>query len=92
LGRNGFAQMPFLMSVKEAKFRNFVGPNAPLQVTSKVTHDGSGYTVTEARVMSDGKRIADAEILLRSMPFPHPDLEAAMRANAVRIGLPGHQA
>jgi 3-hydroxyacyl-[acyl-carrier-protein] dehydratase len=92
LGRNGFAQMPFLMSVKEAKFRNFVGPNAPLDVTSKVTHDGSGYTVTEARVTSEGKRIADAEILLRSMPFPHPDLEAAMRANAVRIGLPGYAA
>jgi 3-hydroxyacyl-[acyl-carrier-protein] dehydratase len=92
LGRNGFARMPFLMSVKEAKFRHFVGPNAPLDITAKVTHDGSGYTVTEARVTSEGKRIADAEILLRSMPFPHPDLEAAMRANAVRIGLPGHAA
>jgi 3-hydroxyacyl-[acyl-carrier-protein] dehydratase len=81
LGRNGFAQMPFLMSVTEAKFRSFVGPNALLD-----------YTVTQARVTSEGKRIADAEILLRSMPFPHPDLEAAMRANAVRIGLPGYAA
>ncbi|MFC7737162.1 3-hydroxyacyl-ACP dehydratase FabZ family protein [Roseomonas sp. GCM10028921] len=92
LGRNSFAQMPFLMSVKEAKFRRFVGPNAPLDVTSRVTHDGSGYTVTEARVTSEGRRIADAEILLRSMPFPNPDLEAAMRASAARIGLPGHTA
>ena len=92
LGRNGFARMPFLMSVKEAKFRHFVGPNASLEVTSRVTHDGSGYTVTEARVTSEGRRIADAEILLRSMPFPNPDLEAAMRASAARIGLPGHAA
>jgi 3-hydroxyacyl-[acyl-carrier-protein] dehydratase len=92
LAHNGFSAMPFLMSVKEAKFRSFVGPGAPLEVTSKLTHDGSGYAVTQARITSEGKRIADAEILLRTMPFPHPDLEAAMRASAVRIGLPGYAA
>ena len=89
LGRNGFARMPFLMTVKEAKFRSFVGPGAALDVTARISHEGSGYTVTEARLTSGGKRIAEAEILLRSMPFPAPDLEAAMRANATRIGLPG---
>ena len=89
LGRNGFARMPFLMTVKEAKFRSFVGPGAALDVTARISHEGSGYTVTEARLTSGGKRIAEAEILLRSMPFPTPDLEAAMRGNAARIGLPG---
>ncbi|MBI0536799.1 beta-hydroxyacyl-ACP dehydratase [Roseomonas sp. KE2513] len=92
LGRNGFARMPFLMTVKEAKFRSFVGPDAPLDVTARISHEGSGYTVTEARLTSRGKRIAEAEILLRSMPFPNPELEAAMRANAARIGLPGYGA
>ena len=92
LGRNNFARMPFLMTVKEAKFRSFVGPGAPLDVTASITHEGSGYVVTGARLTSGGKRIADAEILLRSMPFPNPDLEAAMRASAARIGLPGYGA
>ena len=92
LGRNGFARMPFLMTVKEAKFRAFVGPGAALDVTARVTHEGSGYVVTEARLASGGKRVADAEILLRSMPFPNPDLEASMRALAGRIGLPGYTA
>ncbi|TPG48413.1 beta-hydroxyacyl-ACP dehydratase [Roseomonas nepalensis] len=92
LGRNNFERMPFLMTVKEAKFRSFVGPDAPLDVTARISHEGSGYTVTEARLTSAGKRIAEAEILLRSMPFPNPELEAAMRANAARIGLPGYAA
>ncbi|WP_376088402.1 3-hydroxyacyl-ACP dehydratase FabZ family protein [Roseomonas sp. CCTCC AB2023176] len=89
LATNGFAAMPFLMSVKEAKFRSFVGPGAPLTVTSRLTHEGSGYVATQGRIESAGKRIADAEILLRTMPFPAPELEAAMRARAVQIALPG---
>ena len=92
LGRNNFERMPFLMTVKEAKFRSFVGPDAPLDVTARISHEGSGYTVTEARLFSGGKRIAEAEILLRTMDFPNPELEAAMRATAARIGLPGHVA
>ena len=89
LGRNRFSAMPFLASVKEAKFRAFVGPGATLEVASRLTHDGSGYAVTEARITSGGKRLCDAEIVLRIMPFPAPELEAAMRATAERIGLPG---
>ena len=84
-----FERMPFLMGVKEAKFRSFVGPGAKLEIASKLTHDGSGYAVTEARITSGGKRLCDAEIVLRIMPFPAPELEAAMRATAERIGLPG---
>jgi len=90
LGLNGFARMPFLMSVKEAKFRSFVGPGAALEVEARVAHEGSGYTVTAARLFSGGKRVAEAEILLRSMDFPNPALEAGMRGRAAEIGLPGY--
>jgi 3-hydroxyacyl-[acyl-carrier-protein] dehydratase len=90
LSLNGMAQMPFLSKVNEAKFRGFVGPGAELAVTAKRTHDGSGYAVVEARIESGGRRIADAEITYRLMPFPAPELEAAMRATAREIGLPGH--
>lgn len=87
LALNGFTRMPFLASVKEAKFRSFVGPGAPLAITARRIHDGSGYAVAAARIESAGKRICDAEITLRTMPFPAPDLEAAMRERAALIGL-----
>jgi 3-hydroxyacyl-[acyl-carrier-protein] dehydratase len=86
---NGMARMPFLSKVNEAKFRGFVTPGAELSVESRRTHDGSGYAVTEARIEVAGKRVADAEITYRLMAFPDPALEAAMRAQAVRLGLPG---
>src|SRR5512137_254709 len=89
LALNGFTRMPFLMGVKEAKFRSFLGPGAPLEVTATLEHDGSGFAVTKARIMSEGKRICDAELTLRIMDFPAPELAQAMRARAIEIGLPG---
>ena len=87
LRRSGFARMPFLASVKEAKLRSFVGPGAPLQVMARLVHEGSGYAVTAGRIEADGKRICDAELTLRVLPFPTPGLETSMRAQAERIGL-----
>ncbi len=89
IGLQGFGRMPFLMTVKEAKFRAFVGPGAALDVTARLAHDGSGFAVTEARITSEGKRIADAELILRTMPFPNDTIAASMRARAAEIGLPG---
>jgi len=89
LHRSGFARMPFLSTVKEAKFRSFVTPETRLEVTAKLEHDGSGYAVTKAAIAVAGKRICDAELVFRTLPFPAPELEAAMRAQAERIGLPG---
>jgi 3-hydroxyacyl-[acyl-carrier-protein] dehydratase len=87
LALNGFTRMPFLAAVKEAKFRSFVGPGAALSVTARRIHDGSGYAVASARIDAGGKRVCDAELTLRTMPFPTPDLEAAMRDRAAAIGL-----
>jgi len=90
LHRLGFARMPFLSAVKEAKFRSFVTPETRLEVAARLEHDGSGYAVTKAAITAAGKRICDAELTFRTLPFPAPELEAAMRAQAARIGLPGH--
>jgi 3-hydroxyacyl-[acyl-carrier-protein] dehydratase len=90
LALNGLTRMPFLSKVGEAKFRGFVGPGSELTVHAKRIHDGSGYAVTEARIEAGGKRVADAEITYRILPFPAPELEAMMRDTARRIGLPGH--
>lgn len=87
LARCGFARMPFLAAVKEAKFRSFVGPGTRLTVDAAMVHDGSGYAVTAGRISVDGRRICDAELTLRIMDFPAPELAAAMRAQAGRIGI-----
>jgi 3-hydroxyacyl-[acyl-carrier-protein] dehydratase len=92
LHRFGFARMPFLSAVKEAKFRSFVVPETRLEVAAKLEHDGSGYAVTKASISVAGKRICDAELVFRTLPFPAPELEAAMRAQAARIGLTGPSA
>ena len=84
------ARMPFLSTVKEAKFRGFVGPGTKLTVEAQRTHDGSGFAVAKARILAGGKRIADAEITYRIMDFPAEPLREAMLATARRIGLPGY--
>jgi 3-hydroxyacyl-[acyl-carrier-protein] dehydratase len=82
-----FERMPFLMGVKEAKFRSFVGPGTPVTVHAQRLHDGSGYAVTKARIEAAGKRICDAELTLRIMDFPAPELAAAMRGRGQELGL-----
>ena len=87
LHRLGFARMPFLSAVREAKFRSFVGPDARLEVTALLEHDGDGFAMTTASITAEGKKLADSKLTFRTMPFPAPELEAAMRAQAMRIGL-----
>ncbi|MDB5381815.1 MAG: beta-hydroxyacyl-ACP dehydratase [Rhodospirillales bacterium] len=87
LSRIDFARMPFLASVKEAKLRSFVAPSAELTIEATLVHDGSGYAVTSARIMAEGKRICDAELTFRIMDFPDPRLEEALRTRAAQIGL-----
>jgi 3-hydroxyacyl-[acyl-carrier-protein] dehydratase len=82
-----FGKMPFLMAVKDAKFRSFVVPGAALEVEARVEHEGSGFTVTKNRLFANGQRAADADIVLRSMPFPTPEFGAMMRAQALALGV-----
>jgi 3-hydroxyacyl-[acyl-carrier-protein] dehydratase len=56
-------------------------------VEARLVHEGSGYAVTAGRIEAGGKRVCDAELTLRVLAFPAPELEAAMRAQAERIGL-----
>src|SRR5262249_525791 len=47
IGVTGFARMPFLAAVKEAKLRTFVAPGATLSLRAGLVHDGSGYAMTK---------------------------------------------
>jgi 3-hydroxyacyl-[acyl-carrier-protein] dehydratase len=83
-----FERMPFLAAVKEAKMRGFVSPGETLEIHANVLHEGSGYAMTEAKVMVGGKLRSNATITFSHIPFPNPDLRGYMDAVAKRIGFP----
>jgi 3-hydroxyacyl-[acyl-carrier-protein] dehydratase len=87
LHRLNFTRMPLLASVKEAKLRSFVLPEASLQVEATLVHDGSGYAVTTGRITSNGKKVCEVELTLRALPFPTPELAAMVRERARTLGL-----
>jgi 3-hydroxyacyl-[acyl-carrier-protein] dehydratase len=86
LARSGFTRMALLAKVGEAKLRGMVKPGAALTVTAELVHDGSGYAVLKGQLMEGDARIAEAELTLRTLAFPTPELEQAVRTRAARIG------
>ena len=82
------AKMPFLMQVEKAKMRAFVSPGQPLEVEATLLHEGSGYAVVKASIVSGGKKVTEAEIRYGVVPFPNETLKAAMLETARRVGLP----
>ncbi|MBS7811454.1 3-hydroxyacyl-ACP dehydratase FabZ family protein [Roseococcus pinisoli] len=87
LARSGFTRMALLAKVGEAKMRGMVKPGAILTVTAELIHDGSGYAVLKGILADGNTRVAEAELTLRTMTFPSPDLEQAVRTRAAAIGL-----
>lgn len=85
--RSGFTRIALLAKVGEAKLRGMVRPDARLTVTAQLVHDGSGYAVLKASLAEGATRVADAELTLKTRPFPAPALEDAVRARAAAIGL-----
>ncbi|MBB4007836.1 3-hydroxyacyl-ACP dehydratase FabZ family protein [Allorhizobium taibaishanense] len=87
LAATKFAAMPFLMSVDGAKMRSFVEPNAVLEIEAHLEHEGSGFAVTKAKITSDGKKVADCQLKLRTMSFDQVPLGDIVRDRAEEIGL-----
>jgi 3-hydroxyacyl-[acyl-carrier-protein] dehydratase len=83
-----FSRMPFLAQVKEAKLRTFVLPGQLLEAEARLVHDGSGYAVVAASIGAKGRKVADAEITYRVVPFPNETLRAEMLASARRLAVP----
>jgi 3-hydroxyacyl-[acyl-carrier-protein] dehydratase len=82
-----FEAMPFLMSVDGAKMRTFVEPGAILDIEAELEHDGSGFAVTKAKITSGGKKVCDAQLKLRTMPFSEVPLAPIVRKRAEEVGL-----
>ena len=88
IGRMRFKKMPFLAALKQVKLRTFVTPGQALVVSAKITHEGSGFTLTEAEVRVDGKMVCNAEITFRVVDFPDGDFRNNMNEVARRIAFP----
>jgi 3-hydroxyacyl-[acyl-carrier-protein] dehydratase len=83
-----FTRMPFFAALKEAKLRAFVTPGQMLSLSAKLVHEGSGYTIAQADIRCDGKRICDAEITFRLAEFPNPEFRASMEKMASILEFP----
>lgn len=90
LAATKFAAMPFLMSVDGAKMRSFVEPSAELEIEALLEHEGSGFAVTKAKIASGGKKICDAQLKLRTIPFDQVPLGDIVRKRAEELGLTGN--
>jgi len=88
LKTNNYEVMPFLLTVERAKMRAFVSPGDHIVLDTKLVHVGSGYAVTEATVSKDGKKVAEAELKFRTMPFPSDAMKSVMLDLVERLGLP----
>ncbi|MEW6768414.1 MAG: 3-hydroxyacyl-ACP dehydratase FabZ family protein [Pseudomonadota bacterium] len=83
-----FERMPFLAAIKDAKMRDFVMPGDLLTIDAKLTHEGSGYAVTDAKIRVDGKLKSNATLTFRHTPFPNADIRGHMDAMAKKLGFP----
>ena len=88
---NRFSTMPFLIGVKEAKFRSPVLPGEELEFEGEIIHEGSGFTVGGAKGRRQGRTICEAQITYRLLPIPNADFRKAMLEWAERIEVPGRE-
>jgi len=88
LGLLKFERMPILAAVKEAKVRGSVFPGDLITIEASLTHEGSGYAVTEAKIRVGGKLRANSALTFTLIPFPNSDMRGFMNSVAERVGFP----
>jgi len=88
LSLSNYTKMPFLVGVKEGKLRTFVEPETPLEISAEIDHDGSGFAMTKASITSESKKICDARLTFKTMPFPSDEFAAMMRKRGKELGDP----
>ena len=86
LALGGLKRMVFLAKLKEANFRNFVLPGTEMTVEAARIHDGSGYAVMRSSIRVGDKKLADAQLTFRIVPFPNAELKAHVEREAARLG------
>ncbi len=89
LALDGFSRMPFFAKAKDANFRAFVLPCDQLVIEVRMVHKGSGYAVTRAAIDRNGKKVCDAQLMFRTVPFPSPALRRHVEREGQRLGFLG---
>jgi len=82
-----FRRMPVLIGVDHARVRGMVKPGAVLEANGKVVQEGAGYVAATGHVTHEGKKVAEAEVRLGTLPFPSEFLRSEARKFAQEIGL-----
>ncbi len=86
LAMDGLKRMVFLAKLKDANFRNFVLPGTEMTVEAARIHDGSGYAVMRSSISAGDKKLADAQLTFRIVPFPNAELKGHVEREAARLG------
>jgi 3-hydroxyacyl-[acyl-carrier-protein] dehydratase len=66
-------------------------PGEELEFEGKIIHEGSGFTVSEAKGRRRGRMICEAQITYRLLPIPNVQFRKAMLEWAERIDVPGRE-
>jgi 3-hydroxyacyl-[acyl-carrier-protein] dehydratase len=85
---HNYDRMAFLASVEKGKLRTFVTPGQTIEVDASLVHDGSGFARLKAEGRVEGKLVCNAELTLKTMPFPAPELRGYLLSTAERIAMP----
>lgn len=88
IGLKNFERMPFLAAVRDAKFRAMVKPGEHLKFSAKLTYDGAGFAITQAKGENATRIVCDATITFGISEFPDPSFKDSMREVADIIGFP----
>lgn len=75
LALSQYKKMAFLFGVEETRFRDFVPPGSLLTVQVKIVQQGAGYVVAKGEIYNTDKLVANAEVRLRLVPVPNPEIE-----------------
>lgn len=87
LALHDFRRMPVLIGVDHARVRAMVKPGALLAAESRLVQEGAGYVAAAGHLISEGRKVAEAEIRLGTIPFPSEALRAEARKFAAEVAL-----
>jgi 3-hydroxyacyl-[acyl-carrier-protein] dehydratase len=83
-----FTGMPFMVGVKEAKFRTPVLPGETIDFEGEVIHEGSGFAVGACKGLRQGSVVCNGQITYRIQPFPNAEFRESLNRWAERIEFP----
>jgi len=82
-----FAKLPVLVGIDKARMRAMVPPGAVLAAEGRLVQEGAVYAAAAGSLFHEGRKVAEAEIRLGTIPFPSDELRREAEGFARQIGL-----